>query len=553
MMQFVLFILLSGLVINEVMSNPEGRESGAGSPGDRNEFIELYNNSDDTICIDGYFIVDKSGTKDSVIPFPNDSILIYYPDAKISNKIPPYGYALILDPEYIYEGDGTYVRPYDIPQGTILLSVDNTTLGNGLSGSDWLILLCGNDTIDTYGTPSDTLDTMPISPPDGYSVERRNPDKGDSPDNWFISLEKCTPGRKNSVSYSFDIGIVNVDFDPKTPSLGQTIEAKIKVVNFGLENVNNFKIGCEYSETYWNGVLKDFDTASINLTIENLPEGLNNIKFYVFLDNDENPKNDTLIKGVIVEKSPIVINEIMYKSSNEWIELFNNSFDTFCLDSFAIYDATEKLYYLPSEILGPFEYLVIAKDTDSIRLRYGFDFKVVSPLNGFPTLNDRGDLIGLVDKNGSVLEEFEYDDGWGGGYERSLERISPNIKPNISGNWGTCKDEKGATPGRQNSIFMEIQKKQGIFELSKSIFNPLKEKVIFFYNIGEPAYVYFYIFDAKGRLKFKSDKIYTSSGSGEYIWDGGDLPTGLYIILLKAKTLKGKTLKKVKTLKIFRK
>ena len=41
---FALF-LVSQVVLNEVMANPSGRETGTGAPGRRNEFVEIFNNA----------------------------------------------------------------------------------------------------------------------------------------------------------------------------------------------------------------------------------------------------------------------------------------------------------------------------------------------------------------------------------------------------------------------------------------------------------------------------------------------------------------------------
>ena len=49
---------MSQVVINEVMANVKGKESGGGSPGDRNEFVELFSLSLDTVDVGGWFLDD---------------------------------------------------------------------------------------------------------------------------------------------------------------------------------------------------------------------------------------------------------------------------------------------------------------------------------------------------------------------------------------------------------------------------------------------------------------------------------------------------------------
>ncbi|MBS4015303.1 MAG: lamin tail domain-containing protein, partial [Candidatus Latescibacteria bacterium] len=47
----------SRIVINEVMANPRG-VTGAGYPEDRNEFVELFNVSQETVDVCGWRITD---------------------------------------------------------------------------------------------------------------------------------------------------------------------------------------------------------------------------------------------------------------------------------------------------------------------------------------------------------------------------------------------------------------------------------------------------------------------------------------------------------------
>lgn len=190
---------LSQVVINEVMANVKGKDSGIGTPGDRNEFVELLNVTVDTVDVDGWFLDD--GDARDVLEAWTDS-LIGDPDVMINTtRIPPGAYAVILDPEYTDIGDSTENQPYDFPPNTIILTVGNTTLGNGLSTTDPLFLFDLNTLLmDTYGTPSDTTDSIPFDPGDGISMERIDPELPDSVSNWRPSVDSTgsTPGRENS-------------------------------------------------------------------------------------------------------------------------------------------------------------------------------------------------------------------------------------------------------------------------------------------------------------------------------------------------------------------
>ncbi|HDL59923.1 MAG TPA: lamin tail domain-containing protein, partial [candidate division WOR-3 bacterium] len=76
-MNLWILAILAVPVINEVMSNPKGQESGSLSPGDRNEFIEIYNSGDDTLDLSGFKIRDNQ-EEDTLLAFP-DEIKNYFP------------------------------------------------------------------------------------------------------------------------------------------------------------------------------------------------------------------------------------------------------------------------------------------------------------------------------------------------------------------------------------------------------------------------------------------------------------------------------------------
>ncbi len=198
----------SQVVISEVMANPKGAESGAGSPGDRNEYVELYNR--DTLEVDVNAWVLWDGDAYDLIEAWTDSGIVDPDVITDTTVIGPGCYAVILDPEYTSLGDTSYVQPYDFPPGTVVLTVRNTTLGDGLSSSDPISLgLPDTVFIDTYGTPSDTTDSIPFDAGDGVSIERIDLFAPDEEGNWAPCRDSMgTPGRKNSVTGTLEGGAI---------------------------------------------------------------------------------------------------------------------------------------------------------------------------------------------------------------------------------------------------------------------------------------------------------------------------------------------------------
>ncbi len=153
------------LIINEVMANPLDESSG--------EFVELRNMGDDPVDLQGFLLSDG----DSV-----DSIEGYQGGPTM---LPAGGWALILDQDYSAQ--------YTIPEATLLLTVDDRTIGSGLTNDDPIELLMpdGFSLIDSY--------SFPFNPGNGLSVEKIDPLLGDVAENWAASCAETgsTPGAPN--------------------------------------------------------------------------------------------------------------------------------------------------------------------------------------------------------------------------------------------------------------------------------------------------------------------------------------------------------------------
>ncbi|MBT6782186.1 MAG: lamin tail domain-containing protein, partial [Candidatus Marinimicrobia bacterium] len=128
------------VIITEVMYNLEGSDSP-------NEYVELYNPTADTVDLTGWLLRDK---------FSTDTI----EDSSNGCKIPPDGFGLIMEGDFPI-GAGIYT----IPANTVVMKVDDKSIGNGLSGSDSLYL------VDPSGNVTDSLGWNDIVTP-GYSIER---------------------------------------------------------------------------------------------------------------------------------------------------------------------------------------------------------------------------------------------------------------------------------------------------------------------------------------------------------------------------------------------
>ncbi len=302
------------------MANPEGKETGAGSPGDRNEFIELYNNSETPIDLSGWKFTDFDAT-DEIHAWTDTLILKRYPDVKIGTTLlSPHSFAVILDPEYTSTDTvGGYSQPYEFPSGVLILTIGNTTLGNGLSNND-PILLYSPDMRDSssFGTPFDESDSIPTDAGDGISWERVSPDSQDTDYNWVRCLDPSgsTPGRENSTLSYIDIGIEDLSFSPPQGRPETPLKISGKIKNYGYvpveewsllafvdRNSNGAEDGGERLSYIKGGLLLPQRDTTVEIGWDNPEKGIRNIYLVVSCSEDRNSNNDTLYKPYTVFKT----------------------------------------------------------------------------------------------------------------------------------------------------------------------------------------------------------------------------------------------------------
>jgi hypothetical protein len=228
-------VAASRIVITEVMANPKG-VTGVHMPEDRNEFVELYNPTGTAIDLAGWTISD--GDAVDVLTAWTDSSILNAESLRLSaTSLDPECYAVVLDPEYTDTAAlGGYEQPYRFGPGTLILTVGNTTIGDGLTTNDPLVLGSTDGDTSTFGTPSDTTDSIPCDAGDGISWERIDVAGPDTVSNWVACRDTagCTPGAANSSSRFLDLAITGIALsDSTTPKPGEALSASIVVANSG--------------------------------------------------------------------------------------------------------------------------------------------------------------------------------------------------------------------------------------------------------------------------------------------------------------------------------
>jgi hypothetical protein len=207
------------VVITEVMANPGGGD-GAHYPEDRNEFVEVFNAGNQAVDLYNYKISDGDAV-DDIRAWTDTTILINHPNVIIGTTwLKPGGYAVILDPEYTDPApEGGFIQPYRFGDSALILTVGNTTIGNGLANNDPVIIR-GYEDSSSFGTPFNSGDGFPSNPGDGYSWERIDIYGPDSVNNWAVCPETsgCTPGSANAAGSTVDVSIIGLELEDSAPA-----------------------------------------------------------------------------------------------------------------------------------------------------------------------------------------------------------------------------------------------------------------------------------------------------------------------------------------------
>ncbi len=156
---------------------------------------------------------------------------------------------------------------------------------------------------------------------------------------------------------------------------------------------------------------------------------------------------DVIINEFVCDPSPVVG---MFEV--EFVEVYNRSNKIFNVQSWQLGDASSDGTVQDAWLL-PGEYLVLTTTT------YADSFALASVgVTSFPSLNNSGDHIVLMNDLGVPIDSLVYTDDWykddnkdDGGY--SIERINPEDPCSDINDWAASNASLGGTPGSQNSIY----------------------------------------------------------------------------------------------------
>lgn len=244
--------------------------------------------------------------------------------------------------------------------------------------------------------------------------------------------------------------------------------------------------------------------------------------------------------------SPIVINEIMYNSSDEevtgdWIELYNNTSSTIDLSDWIIKDeddSHEYIFALGTEIAED-SYLVISSDLDAFNTKYSNVSSLFGNL-GFG-LSGGSDEVRLYDDLGTLIDSVKYNDDapWDStadGLGFSLELKNPELDNTAAENWKSSLNI-GGTPGTSNSVLVtpnEITPNlPSTIKLSQNYPNPFNPSTNISFEIPKQTQVNLSIFDMLGRRVAVLTNEVKTAGVYSMTWDASPHSSGVYFYRLE--------------------
>ncbi len=461
----------STIVINEIMFTPVGGEP---------EWIELFNNSSDSINLKGWSITDVFTTpttgkiNEDVFIDPN-SYFVIARDSSIQN------YHRLIPSKIVVTNLPSFNNDKD---GVVLKDDRGATIDSVLYSNDW------------GGTNGYSLERKEINVPSNVSL------------NWgsSVDIEQSTPGRINSITpKEYDLSVADISFNPRFPVVGDNVFISAKIKNNGSLSADNFSVEF-YFDSDSNKVVDQLleETTGLNLQPEDslsiqTSNSLQNLQnkiltaVRIIFENDEDTLNNYAESSVQpgYASNTILINEVMYSPSKEpeWFEIVNAGSDSVNLKEWSVSDIlttpTKSILSFEDFYVKPGEYVIVSKDTSIYSFHSNLKAKVLTA--NFGTLGNTKDGIIIYDFRDGIIDSLMYNSDWGGKNGYSLERIFFNKPTNDSTNWATSLNNERSTPGEKNSVSAIPDYERNQLVINEIIYDPDidNSEFIEFFNNGE--------------------------------------------------------------------
>ncbi|MCS7297562.1 MAG: lamin tail domain-containing protein, partial [Bacteroidia bacterium] len=337
-----------------------------------------------------------------------------------------------------------------------------------LALSSWPTLNDGGDSLTLLTPLEEVMEIVeyktswyrdPLKAQGGWSLEKMDlNDLCNADSNWIASTASAggTPGAVNSVNgnWSDMTAPMIVSWELLSPN---TIQ-----LNFSEAiDENAMQSTTRYNLTGGLSVLSvSTQQSSVHLSLSaSLSSGVTYTLSVQARDCRGNEALRSIRVGLVEngEAGDIVISEIMAKPTPvvglpayEYVEIHNRSPRWISLAGWQFCDAS-RCISLPTRIVEPGEYIILTSVGGASLLPNALG------LSSFPTLNDSGDSLTLLNQAAVVVDWVKYSSLWyrdankaGGGW--SLEKIDLEDLCSADSNWIASTHPSGGTPGATNSV-----------------------------------------------------------------------------------------------------
>lgn len=402
----------------------------------------------------------------------------------------------------------------------------------------------------------------------GWSIEQKDPGNPcGGRNNWTASEDSRggTPGKVNSVYEISTTGaraeqhklignqIIQLWFDQQMDAVSMGNKAHyelrpsdIRVLEATLNPAEPDFVELRFDKAFSSGIIYQLHISEAVLNCVGRPVEPNSFIEFGIPD--------------VATEGDIVINEILFNPFAEgadFVELYNRSDKIINLEELRLGAVRQSIPNPPDTVLReisqttrlimPGTYVLLSTDTAAITRHYQAPSKEnYIEMESFPTYpNEEGTAI-LTLRNRSVLDVFSYHEKMHFpllNYVKgvSLERISPDRPSDDPTNWHSAAETIGfASPGYQNSMFVQDTPSNDMLEIDPEIFSPdgdgYNDVTSIRYRFDEAGYTLnIFIYNAAGLRVRHLTKSVLAAQEGAISWDGLDdrqqrLPTGIYIV-----------------------
>ena len=444
------------ICITEVLKDPIGLESAPGG-GKSHEFVEMTNFGTDTFFIDSLFVSDGVES-DGVISFT--SLLSYHNNCLINtSKIPPGYTAVILDPDYaLAPAAGAFI----IDSGTILLTIDDSEIGNGLSVNDGVFLFNGSKTT-AVRTIASFVDENQILQPSGNSLVQMSPPgihEGFSiiPRTLLSQptvFEPC-PDSLSLGHYEFDRSGWLLEYRLGAIMADSTVQCSVFCTKTVTALIGSATLTVTSTE---NGQLIAplfINTGTINRYSIQIP--LTDHHYQIILSNQNQQLTLPLdISSAYIPAGAIRITEVFPRATTtipEWFEITNTSRLPINLKNWQ-FGSTLQTYEITAQnlLLAPGKYLIIASNQTLLRDQFSFCPTITEPLR-WSSLDNYNDTLILRSNRNQTCETICYHSSWFTAWDnQSIVSVSRNKSGTDRTGWTLSPTPSPGLPNADSLLY----------------------------------------------------------------------------------------------------